>query len=488
MPRDARSASTGASSAAGELDTLLQQPGADLAPSQQHEEVTTYPLLPQYFYEVRERPTHYMTLEERTRYRLGVSNGQLVAADGSVLGSSAELDGMFVMDAQRAIFASFRGHDERLDYSELRHSSLVSGERVAAAGLLSVRDGRLVSISNESGHYAPLPSSLQCVLGRLAELGAEGLEQTRVHTVHSGDMEALSDAASHATSAAAVDAAIDAACNAADLARVQCRRRIVAAAAASASAAAAATPAPLQEAVDELAPSVMLRAMALKWSRRSFAVLLVPTWLCFTCFTPPPDTASSGLASEVFAPVLFGILTLGFVCSGIAAVPKGSPDGQLEPKHVVKIGSLCCASITLQSVHKISVAHARGWDMEGAIRAAIPGASLLLIYAASAAVYTRRLTPWAAYRVTIITAGVEAIVGCIALRLVVGPSATYPPGNICFGGALACWCEAIACGVLCTPRTRLRILKAWTVVSLREGVHLKTEAGKSRDGSQSGTS
>ena len=85
-----RSASTHASSAAGELDTLLQQQ-TDLAPSRQHEDVTTYPLLPQYFYEVRERPIHYMTRGERTRYRLGVSNGQLVAADGSVLGSSAEL-------------------------------------------------------------------------------------------------------------------------------------------------------------------------------------------------------------------------------------------------------------------------------------------------------------------------------------------------------------------------------------------------------------
>ena len=47
---------------------------------------------------------------------------------------------------------------------------------MAAAGEMTISEGRLLSIGNASGHYAPQPSCLGAVMEELAALGVAGLK------------------------------------------------------------------------------------------------------------------------------------------------------------------------------------------------------------------------------------------------------------------------------------------------------------------------
>jgi hypothetical protein len=78
------------------------------------------------------------------------------------------------MDAAGELYASFEAERDRL-----HHSSLLAGAPVACAGELLVFDGRLLLISNQSGHYRPPPRALAQALDALLRAGAD-LSATRV--------------------------------------------------------------------------------------------------------------------------------------------------------------------------------------------------------------------------------------------------------------------------------------------------------------------
>ena len=61
-------------------------------------------------------------------------------------------------------------------------------------GRLPRRRGKLLSVSNESGHYSPTPSSLQHVMGRLAEMGVAGLQDVRLMLIRREAYEVRSEA------------------------------------------------------------------------------------------------------------------------------------------------------------------------------------------------------------------------------------------------------------------------------------------------------
>jgi hypothetical protein len=84
---------------------------------------------------------------------------------------------IFVMDASGTIYVSF-DHQQ----GSFHHSSLLAGAPVAAAGDMTILSGRLLAISNASGHYRPPPSSLVAVLARLKALGVDisGVKVTRI--------------------------------------------------------------------------------------------------------------------------------------------------------------------------------------------------------------------------------------------------------------------------------------------------------------------
>ena len=135
----------------------------------------TTPLLPQYW---NEPVRHVTNPTDRDNYRLRFgSDGLIYDASGKRFDTTdaVRVDehgvksylklAMFVMDGQGDFYAS--------NYQEVRvfhHSSLVAGGEVAAAGELTVINGKLEFINDRSGHYRGTPEFTEQALDRLRQL------------------------------------------------------------------------------------------------------------------------------------------------------------------------------------------------------------------------------------------------------------------------------------------------------------------------------
>src|SRR5206468_5809204 len=113
----------------------------------------------------------YLTAEEREAQRVFVDgNGALRwAKDNSLLDTSAAATAhsgggraIFVMDGHGNLYVSL---DQQVGY--LHHSSLLAGSDVVGAGEVEVRGGKLVAMTDASGHYRPLAEMNDRVLREL---------------------------------------------------------------------------------------------------------------------------------------------------------------------------------------------------------------------------------------------------------------------------------------------------------------------------------
>ncbi len=120
---------------------------------------------------------HYMTAEEREAHRLFVdADGNLrQASDGSLFDSSAGSThwsgggrAIFVMDEHGNLYATL---DQQVGHTH--HSSLLGGESVVGAGEIEVRDGKLVAMTDQSGHYQPTTEMNDQVLQSLRDQGLQ---------------------------------------------------------------------------------------------------------------------------------------------------------------------------------------------------------------------------------------------------------------------------------------------------------------------------
>ena len=118
---------------------------------------------------------HYMTPAEREAHRLFVdADGNLRSAgDGSLYdtsGGTTHWSGggraIFTMDGSGNLYATL---DQRVGHTH--HSSLLGGESVVGAGEIEVRDGKLVAMTDQSGHYQPTPQMNDRVLQSLRDQG-----------------------------------------------------------------------------------------------------------------------------------------------------------------------------------------------------------------------------------------------------------------------------------------------------------------------------
>jgi hypothetical protein len=128
----------------------------------------------------KQRVTYLATAAERAPYRIEVRdveiNGRiekrLVDAEGRLFDTrrAQTLGGVsraiFVMNARGELFAS--NYQARGDF---HHSSLAGGQPVAAAGELLVVEGKLIGISNVSGHYLPTAQQTEQAINVLREQG-----------------------------------------------------------------------------------------------------------------------------------------------------------------------------------------------------------------------------------------------------------------------------------------------------------------------------
>ena len=181
--RGALSSASALSSAVGELDAALERAGSCCGDSWTEDPPELYPLRPQYFHEVRgDGVTHLLTDDERACYELTASNGFLVDCSGTKVAQASVQSGIYVLSSCGRLYANF---DPDPAAHAFYHSSFVAGREVAAAGAMTVRDGLLLSLSNESGHYIPAPSSLSTILRRLTKMGVSNLTSVRLEIVHS---------------------------------------------------------------------------------------------------------------------------------------------------------------------------------------------------------------------------------------------------------------------------------------------------------------
>ena len=139
----------------------------------------SFRLLPQFYAEQHHDGVTYIEdPSQRLRYQLMVKDGKLIdTSTGAPLCPGAAKEGMYTMDTSGNVYVCF-DHPKTF-----HHSSFVAGKPVAAAGTITVCDGRLRAISNESGHYMPPPSTLTCAMERLAELGVAGLQSVQLDIV-----------------------------------------------------------------------------------------------------------------------------------------------------------------------------------------------------------------------------------------------------------------------------------------------------------------
>lgn len=114
----------------------------------------------------------YLSEEERQEYKLKIVDG-VAHLNGSQLphlhpeeDPKTEREYIFAMDADGQIYII---ENSPLTACRFHHSSFVGGGPVAGAGHITIRDGRIISVNNFSGHYHPPDKLLDQVLSVLKE-------------------------------------------------------------------------------------------------------------------------------------------------------------------------------------------------------------------------------------------------------------------------------------------------------------------------------
>ena len=112
---------------------------------------------------------HYMSIRERESARVVIVNGVLYTAKGEPAPYGRANEKLnYAMDAEGNFYIF-----NQTGHPELRHSSFFDGGPVACAGNLEVKNGRIVKINKNSGHYSPSSKMFQNVLTELKKDGAD---------------------------------------------------------------------------------------------------------------------------------------------------------------------------------------------------------------------------------------------------------------------------------------------------------------------------
>jgi len=122
------------------------------------------------------RGVQYLSPEEAEAYRVFVHKGKLYNVNGELVNTAdaASLHhggagrAIFVMDSQGNLYLSTQHK-----IAEFHHSSFLAGRPVAGAGEMVVENGRILLLTDRSGHYQPPPEFQQQVLRVLAEEGVD---------------------------------------------------------------------------------------------------------------------------------------------------------------------------------------------------------------------------------------------------------------------------------------------------------------------------
>jgi hypothetical protein len=104
----------------------------------------------------------YIKSEDLKTYELTVINGRFYHHDGRL----AEARGIYVLSPDEKLYFKNLDTDKGRTFF---HSYFLRGSRVLCAGWMIFKDGNLVLINNNSGHYAPTAKNFFLLLRFLAK-------------------------------------------------------------------------------------------------------------------------------------------------------------------------------------------------------------------------------------------------------------------------------------------------------------------------------
>ena len=388
-------------------------------------------------------PYHEYEVEplDHSAHMVNVSDdGLLVDAGGQLLAPEEVKEASFVIDAGGDLLCSFAAGDQ--------HAALAAHLPVASAGKLTVCDGRLLGLSNESSQYAPPAACLRRLLHTLATRGFEGLEEVVIQPVYDDAYDMASPNTLPSETPPLQRYVADLLERGKELARL------------------------MEDEENDDGTQISIFTRALQWSRCGVALLLrehALQWSKRSVWLVPPIWFHLQNRNEMpvaLMPVLTCAVVVGANAMLLACMPKGH--GDIHPLHAHRMCYAIRCSITLQSAHKLrAVLATPAWEMELVIRAMISASVAVVSYASTHLVLTKRATMWAGYRFVAVASSICGICGCGALRFLIGPEVTYPPGKVTsLEEAIFAWCLIIVVMALCTPRNRARWWEAWMVVPL----------------------
>jgi hypothetical protein len=124
---------------------------------------------------------YHFDTESRQKNRVHLADGLFVSPDGQLINTdhiSVHTEprlndkALAVIDNNGILYISEKFKLDRMNYI-FRHSSLVAGEDVYWAGLISIREGRLIFVDRSSGHYRPKIEHLLFFLETLQSSGVD---------------------------------------------------------------------------------------------------------------------------------------------------------------------------------------------------------------------------------------------------------------------------------------------------------------------------
>jgi len=120
---------------------------------------------------------HLKDASQRQQYMVSARDGKLIGADGRPLDTSLAVPmkygsptgrGIYVMDEAGNIYIN------EIPNYRFKHSSFLNKGEIAAAGEITIKDGKLIYINANSGHYLPEDRLfLNQILNQLQEMGID---------------------------------------------------------------------------------------------------------------------------------------------------------------------------------------------------------------------------------------------------------------------------------------------------------------------------
>ena len=119
----------------------------------------------------------YFTEEEKQQYKVNLTNGLFYDSKGGLVNTINPKEvgryaysSLYVIDRDYQFYIVGCKVGHKLDRA-INHSSVLAGKPILCAGYVTVTEGKLISLSNESGHYTPPEEALLKLMHHLARQG-----------------------------------------------------------------------------------------------------------------------------------------------------------------------------------------------------------------------------------------------------------------------------------------------------------------------------